>query len=133
MKRAAFLFLIIFCAFIGYSQTPGVKWTKYVRTNNDGEGFYDIKPTSDKGFIAVGSDSIFGFNYPQIINKRLGTEPWIVKLDSGGNTLWQRTPGFYESGLTSVVQSSDGGFVAAGFDRDPSPPYDISRFHILKY
>src|SRR5688572_26615767 len=133
MKKTILLLFLLSSAFYGLAQTPGVKWIKYVRTYTDEEGFYDLKPISDGGFIGVGADSIFGYNRNKLLLKMDGTQPFLARLDSAGNTVWARTNFGYNSSLTSVVQADDGGFTAAGFDWEPVPPYDTSRFHIMKY
>ncbi|HEU5167375.1 MAG TPA: IPT/TIG domain-containing protein, partial [Chitinophagaceae bacterium] len=127
MKEFFTTWLFLFLSFYSFSQTPGVKWTKYLQKSLYSQGFYDAKATSDNGYIIVGSDTDFSFNKTQIVKKVWGNQSWIVKLDNNGNTIWNKNISGYHSGLTSVVQASDGGFVATGFD------HDTSRFQILKY
>src|SRR4030095_3277066 len=134
MKKPFGILLFFFLSAYSFAQTPGVKWSKYIQKSIYSQGFYDAKATSDNGYIIVGSDTDFSFNKIQIVKKVWGNQSWIVKLDNNGNTIWNKNiPAGYHSGLTSVVQASDGGFVATGFDQQLSPPYDTSRFQILKY
>jgi hypothetical protein len=61
---------------------------------------------SDNGFVLIGSTYSFGFGLWDI---------YLAKIDSVGNLIWSKT---YGSGNTdngtSVIQTSDGGFIATG-------------------
>ena len=65
----------------------------------------DVVQTSDGGFLVVGFAYSFG-----------GLPAWVLRLNSGGGIVWQKaynsTMG--DSDATSVVATSDGGFVIAG-------------------
>ena len=75
--------------------------------------FYSVLQTSDGGCIAVG--------YSNSINGDLATlnkgdfDAIIVKYDSSGNVLWNKNFGgsVYDQ-FRSVVQTSDGGYIAVG-------------------
>jgi uncharacterized repeat protein (TIGR01451 family) len=133
MKKPFGILLFCFLSVYSLSQVPGVKWSKYIQKSFLGQCFYDAKPTSDNGYILVGSDTNYLFDKTAIIKKVLGQYSWIVKLDNNGNTIWNKSIQGYASGLTSVVQASDGGFVATGFGEQLVPLYDTSRVQILKY
>ena len=66
-----------------------------------------IQQTSDGGYILGGFTNSFGlgnFDY------------WLLKTDANGDSMWSRTLGTPLSDTgTSVVQSSDGGYVIAGY------------------
>ena len=67
---------------------------------------YDIKPTADGGFIAVGETESYGYG---------GNDILILKLDAGGALQWQKTYGGTGSEQAFwVEQSSDGGYMVAG-------------------
>ena len=68
---------------------------------------YSAEQTSDGGFIAAGE--IYNFS-----TEKGGM--WIVKSDSSGNIIWQKTYHLsgYES-VQSIHQTSDGGYIAAGY------------------
>jgi hypothetical protein len=74
-----------------------------------------IQQTSDGGYIVAGSiDGSFGANYYGI---------WILKLTSQGNIEWQRM--YDGSGIDvirSILQTSEGGYVAAGLISSRSSP-----------
>jgi hypothetical protein len=66
-----------------------------------------LKQTADGGYIAGGYTESFGAGKGDF---------WILKLDSTGNTTWQKTYGGtgYE-GANSVQQTADGGYIAGGY------------------
>lgn len=85
-------------------------WQKtYGGANNDGSGvFYavSIQETSDGGYIVAGRTSSFGAG---------GGDVWIMKLDSNGNVLWQKTYGGADGEWAySIQETSDGGYIVAG-------------------
>lgn len=68
---------------------------------------YSVAQTDDGGYIVLGEFE------PQ----QYGTlnASWLLKLDSGGNVSWMKTYGGANlDRLTSVVQTPDGGYLAAG-------------------
>ena len=78
-------------------------------------GGFSLCETFDKGFIIAGA-----LNYS---NARLR------KLDSNGNLLWDSIYGGpAQSELMSVIQASDSGIVACGFNMN----YGDSTFYVLK-
>jgi uncharacterized delta-60 repeat protein len=73
-------------------------------TNADGA--YSIQQTSDGGYIVAGSTESFG----------TGGDFLIVKLDSSGNIQWSRAiGGINNEGAGSIQQTSDGGYIVAGY------------------
>ena len=80
-------------------------WTKtYGGANNDVG--YSVQQTSDKGYIIAGVTESFGS----------GSEVYLIKTDSLGDTLWTESYGGPndESGL-SVQQTFDQGYIVAGY------------------
>ncbi len=82
------------------------------------EGANTIMPTSDKGYIVVGTtaskDSIvLGDHLDSTGNSTLDT--WIFKLDSIGQLQWQKCIGGTGSDLTSsFIRTFDGGYILCG-------------------
>jgi hypothetical protein len=68
---------------------------------------YSVQLTSDGGYVIVGYTNSFGAG---------GYDVYFVKTDASGNQLWQKTYGGIgnEEGY-SVTQTSDGGYVIAGW------------------
>jgi PKD repeat protein len=65
-----------------------------------------IQETSDGGYIVAGDTYSFGTE---------GTDIWVVKLDSLGNIVWQKTYGRSNSDTVNAVsQTGDGGYLVAG-------------------
>jgi hypothetical protein len=85
-----------------------VTWEKtYGGTNDDIA--YSMAQTSDGGYIVAGCTKSFGAG---------GYDAWILKLDGSGITNWQKTCGGTSDDIfKSVVQTSDGGYVAAGYTK----------------
>jgi uncharacterized repeat protein (TIGR01451 family) len=135
MKKTILLQVGLYLSVIAISQTPGVRNSTYININDDGEIFYDIKATPDKGFIAVGTDSVSSsFSKTAIDSKTYSELTFIAKLDSGGNVIWRRSNPVlgHNAAFTSVEIASDGGYVATGYAFVNSP-FDTSQLFIQKY
>ena len=69
------------------------------------ESAYSIQQTSDGGYIVAGTSASSGGN----------TDIWILKLDSEGDVLWEKTYGGRHTDIAwSIKQTSDGGYIVAG-------------------
>jgi hypothetical protein len=78
-----------------------------------GRSSYDdaasVIQTDDGGYALAGSASSFGAG---------GYDFWLVKTDSAGSALWNRTYGGTNNEYAQcVVQTSDGGYALAGYTR----------------
>jgi uncharacterized delta-60 repeat protein len=83
-----------------------VVWTKTIGGSSD-DVAYSIIQSSDGGYVVAGWTSSFGAG---------SSDFWVVKLDSAGNVLWTKTIGGDGTGKAySIIQSSDGGYVVAGY------------------
>ncbi len=89
------------------SSSGGVQWQK---TYSAGAQANDIELTADGGYVIVGFTPQ-GNTLPQP-----PTNVWIAKLDPSGNAQWQQALGSSVSAQAySVQQTSDGGYVLAGY------------------
>lgn len=67
---------------------------------------YCINETSDKGYIIAGGTRSFGSG---------GNDMYLLKTDSWGNLIWQKTfGGSLDDRAMSVMETFDGGFFIAG-------------------
>ena len=83
----------------------GIVWQKaYGGSGNDYVNA--IQQTSDSGYILAGSTTSFGAG---------ASEAWVLKLDSNGDIVWQKTYGGTGDDIANAVQqTADGGYIFAG-------------------
>jgi uncharacterized delta-60 repeat protein len=92
------------------NSTGGVDWQK-TYGGGDSDRAYSVQQTSDGGYIVAGGaggiSGDLGFTSGDV---------WVLKLSSTGDVTWQKT---YGGGRTdwaqSVQQTSDGGYIIAGY------------------
>jgi hypothetical protein len=84
----------------------GVIWQK-TYGGSGGDKAYSIQQTTDGGYIVAGYTSSFGAG---------GRDAWVLKLDNGGNIVWQKTYGRsnYDEYIFSIQQTSGGEYIAVG-------------------
>jgi len=80
-------------------------WDKTFGGEDDDYGCF-IQQTSDGGYIITGKTESYS-------NGK--TDAWLIKTDSDGNKLWDKTFGYgiFDSG-SEVRQTSDGGYIVVG-------------------
>ena len=113
MKKIYFA-VALFITFQAYTQAPTKVWDSTIGGSN-----YDfaseIVATNDGGFVVVGY-SLSRISGDKTEASRGNYDYWIVKLNSAGQKVWDKTIGGsdYDYPL-SVVATTDGGFVVVGY------------------
>ncbi|MCX6183863.1 MAG: T9SS type A sorting domain-containing protein [Flavobacterium sp.] len=94
------------------AQAPTIQWQKSLGGSNQ-DIAYNIQLTTDGGYIvAGGTSSIDG----DVTGQHGLSDFWVVKLDSQGGVLWQKTlGGSGEDIARSIQQTNDGGYIVAGY------------------
>ncbi len=89
-------------------------WTQTFGGANDDEA-YAVQETHDGGLIVAGVTSSFAVG---------GRDLWLIKTDGFGTPIWDQNLGGYGSdGAWSVSQTSDRGFILAGWTFSSGPGY----------
>lgn len=101
------------------SRLPQEEWNKTFGGSSDDVGTF-VSETSEGGYIIVGSTESFGADVPYswLIRSHLRGDLWLIKTDSKGNLVWERTFGGFgrEFGF-SVEEAQDGGYIICGAKR----------------
>lgn len=111
----------------GYGQYDGwvvktdslgnLQWQRLFGTS--GQDFFDAcHQTSDGGYILTGQASSGAQNQGSLTGLTFngGYDGWIVKLDGAGDLQWQELlGGNMDDNLTTIHETSDGGYFAAGY------------------
>ncbi len=72
-----------------------------------------VRQTGDGGYIVAGYADASGSG---------NTDAWLLKLNSSGTVLWQKTYGGPEiDAVVSIQQTGDGGYIAAGYSDSFNP------------
>lgn len=103
-----FILIIIIYFFIQNAiatEPPKIEWEKTYGGSANDEG-YSMDITSDKGCIITGYTSSYGDG---------GKDVWLIKVDSNGNEIWNRTFGGDEDDIGwDVKETTDGGYIIVG-------------------
>ncbi len=97
------------------------EWVRFFNLQYSSGGL-DIQITVDDGYIIVGTES----------NRWRRTNVWLVRLDSEGTELWNRSygrPAAYDE-ASSVQQTSDGCFIVSGLAQ--SVPGNVEGPFLMK-
>lgn len=105
---------------VKYDVDGNIVWDKTIG-GDKGDFLSVIKQTSDGGYI-LGGTSVSGVSgdKSEAVKDNPGLNPggdfWIVKIDKDGNKVWDKTyGGSLTDSLTSVNQTSDGGYIIGGY------------------
>jgi hypothetical protein len=108
--------------FIKTDSLGNVQWRKTF-----GGPYYDIAwrviQTVDSGFVAAGFYTVIDSTPPIMCDNGLGlTQPYFIKLNSNGDSLWTRRYGepHYITSVRVVRELSNGDFIAVGMTRNDS-------------
>ena len=112
------------CWVLKLDSTGAIQWQRLLGGSGVDYG-YSVQQTEDGGYVLLGSScssdsgDVTGTN-PSIDG---AADFWVVKLNAGGSTQWQRLlgGGGYEFG-TAIRQTADGGYMVFG----KSSTYDAS-------
>jgi hypothetical protein len=86
-----------------------LQWNKTYGGTGDDEA-YSLVQTGDGGYVMVGDTKSYGVGTPTYENV------YLVKTDSAGNMLWNKTYGGTDTDEGwFVVETSDGGYAIAGY------------------
>ncbi|MEO5776114.1 MAG: T9SS type A sorting domain-containing protein [Flavobacterium sp.] len=100
------------CWVVKLDTTGNIQWQKSFGSSN-GDAAFSIQLTSDGGYVMVGYSSQ---NDGNVTGNHGGPDYWVVKLDAGGNMLWQKSLGGSADDVGQSVQTtSDGGYIVAGY------------------
>lgn len=108
-----------------------VVWTRIVNSYGRYDGGFDIAQTSDGGYVVAAYSQVYQspeMNFDNFC---------MLRLDSGGAVLWTRSWGGPDNDdAYSVIPTSDGGFLLAGFRDAVSWPLNEipgpADFYIVK-
>ncbi len=100
---------------INYMSPNGTKFWERRFGGSSYDELRSIIRTSDNGYL-LGGISFSGISGDKSQNNRGSSDYWIIKLNSLGNKQWDaRFGGTLEDNLISVYQTSDGGYILAGY------------------
>lgn len=86
------------------------QWYNFFGAAQENQEGYDVKQTSDGGYIITG--------YTESYGGQSGKNLWLIKTDNTGDEQWNRTFTYGESGTEigySVEQTYDGGYIVTGW------------------
>jgi hypothetical protein len=85
---------------------PAKQWDKTFGGAGD-DSSYSIIQASDGGFVIAGSTTSYGAG---------GTDAWLIKTDSNGIKLWDKTFGGAGTDVArSIIRTFDGGYILSGY------------------
>ena len=117
LKKILFV-ATVFSATLATAQHRPTKLWDATFGGNDSEFMSEIQLTTDKGFIICGNSTSGISGDKTEAKKGLSgyNDFWIVKTDSLGVKIWDKTfGGQYSDFSRTIIQTSDGGYLAGGY------------------
>ena len=130
MKPFGIIILIFLCipSFLYPQVAPKIEWQKCLGGSRDEDNdplLQTIIQTKDGGYIIAGQTNS---NDGDVSGYHGGYDAWVVKLNSSRSIEWQKClGGSGTEDLNSIIQTSDKGYVVAGFTT--STDGDVSGIH----
>ena len=98
-----------------------IQWQRTIGGDKDDQ-LYVVHQTYDGNFV-VGGNSNSGESNSKKKNNTKGTDFWVLKLQTNGETLWQETYNISEIDvLSSLVENKDHTLLLGGFAKSESSP-----------
>lgn len=116
------------------AQAPAIQW-QHVLGGSQGEEATRVCQQADGGYILAGYTGSYDGDVAALHGTQL--DFWIIKIDSVGNMLWQKTFGGTGSELgVSLAPTFDSGFIMAGYsfsnDGDVSGNHGNCDYWVVK-
>lgn len=110
-----------------------LQWQKTFGGTAD-DGAYSIQQTADGGYILAGGSNS---NDGDVTGNHGALDYWIVKMNSSGDLEWEKSfGGTADETPTSIQQTTDGGFIVAGWsvsnDFDLTGSYGLGDYWVVK-
>ncbi len=94
--------------------TGNKQWDKTYGTTNGREELFSIIETGHRQYILAGI-SYAGISGDKTDTSRGGMDFWVIKIDSSGNKLWDKTyGGSKDDYLKTVINTNDNSYILAG-------------------
>lgn len=116
----------------GSEEAPQVEWSE-IFGGDEVDRVHSVEQTIDCGYIFVGGTMSYGSGYMDV---------WLVKTDSVGNQVWNKTFGTsvvlwgqeypaYDEGF-SVQQTTGGGYIVVGYCKAKGFGYKSNKLWLIK-
>jgi Mg-chelatase subunit ChlD len=106
-------------------------WMKPFHKPQSSRTACSVQQTTDGGYIIVGNSLIYITTGISVENYEIS---WLIKTDTSGNLLWDKTFGKTEHGeymsANSIRQTSDGGYIIAG--SKSGSVYELDDVYLIK-